>query len=174
MCEHPLLITSFIMDYDFRENNASTKKLRKILSDVSKKQRQQRINLNIQITFLTWFMEFLGFFLLAFGSFVLTHKSSVTTLCLQIFTELFYFVFVPSMLLINSDEFKERILESNLFLFINGIFHRLIVCHEEYHRNQNDDVEPGNQNFGENDRCNEDGADHDRNTERWTSSSGDN
>ena len=119
-------------------------------------------------------MEFMGFFLLALGTLILERKSTVTTLCLQIFTQIFYLVFVPSTLLINSEDFKERIIESTWFLSINEIFNRLIVCHEEYHRNQNDDVEPGNKNFGENDRCNEDGADHDRNTERRTSSSGDN
>ena len=76
-------------------------------------------------------MEFLGFFMIFLGSFILGHKNTALTLCLQIITMLFYYVLVPSMILINGDDFKVRILSSTLFHAFDRIFHRLIVKDEE-------------------------------------------
>jgi predicted permease len=137
------------MFYFVRENQSSVKKLRKSLSNASKKQTRQRINLNIQITFLNWLMEFFGFFFIFLGSFILGHKNAVLTLCLQILTVLFYYVLVPSMYLINGDDCKDRILSSNLFNAIDGIFHHLIMknkeCNEE--QSEHDDVGKNVQNM---------------------------
>ena len=92
------------------------KKLRKLLSDDSKDRRSRRNVLSIQITILGWLVEWAGFAVLAVGSYLLGNKNNTVTMTLQSITMLFYVVFLPCSVLINSSEVKERIAESNFYL----------------------------------------------------------
>ena len=96
-------------------------KLRKILDDSSKARRHRRINLNIQITFLSWIMEVLGFFFPFLGLFVLGHGNVLVNHLLQTITALFYFAIVPSMYLINSSDFKAYIVDSQFYLNLDKL-----------------------------------------------------
>ena len=92
------------------------KKLRKLLSDDQKNRRSRRNVLSIQITILGWLVEWAAFFTLVVGSYILGNKNNTVTMTLQCVTMLFYVIFLPGSLLINSSEVKERIAESNLYL----------------------------------------------------------
>ena len=92
------------------------KKLRKLLSDDSKNRRSRRNVLSIQITILGWLVELAAFLTLVLGSYILGNKNNTVTMTLQSITMLFYAIFLPCSLLINSSEVKERIAESNLYL----------------------------------------------------------
>ena len=92
------------------------KKLRKVLSDDQKNRRSRRNVLSIQITILGWLVEWAGFLTLVVGSFILGNKNKTVTMTLQCVTMLFYVIFLPCSLLINSSEVKEQIAESSLYL----------------------------------------------------------
>ena len=92
------------------------KKLRKLLSDDQKNRRSRRNVLSIQITILGWLVEWAAFFTLVVGSYILGNKNNTVTMTLQCVTMLFYVIFLPGSLLINSSEVKERIAESNFYL----------------------------------------------------------
>ena len=92
------------------------KKLRKLLSDDSKNRRSRRNVLSIQITILGWLVELAAFLTLVLGSYILGNKNNTVTMTLQSITMLFYAIFLPCSLLINSSEVKERIAESDLYL----------------------------------------------------------
>ena len=96
-------------------------KLKKLLDDSSKARRLRRIYLNIQITFLTWLIEFVGFLLIVFGSFIFGYKNSYLTLFLQMFSALIYIVVIPSMYLLNSYDLKEQINNSNFYIAISKL-----------------------------------------------------
>ena len=90
-------------------------KLKKLLTDSSKAQRNRRNLLNILIQILSWLVEFVGCFTIFFGSFILGHKNSLVTQSLQTLTLLFYFVLLPSVILINGYSVKDSINESRFF-----------------------------------------------------------
>ena len=92
------------------------KKLRKLLSDDQKNRRSRRNVLSIQITILGWLVEWVAFFTLVVGSYILGNKNNTVTMTLQCVTMLFYVIFLPGSLLINSSEVKERIAESEFYL----------------------------------------------------------
>ena len=93
--------------------------LKKLLSDPAKAKRQRRINLNIQITILSWLVEFFSFFVIFLGAFILGNKNSKVTLAMQTLTSFLYFVVVPSMYLVNSKKFKAVVLESKIYSAFN-------------------------------------------------------
>ena len=95
--------------------------LKKLLSDPAKAKRQRRINLNIQITILSWLVEFLSFFVIFLGSFILGNRNSKVTLAMQTLTAFCYFVVVPSMYLVNSNNFKTVVLESKIYSALNSL-----------------------------------------------------
>ena len=90
-------------------------KLHKLLSDSSKARRHLRRVLNIQITLLAWFVEFVGFFVFVLGSYLLGEKSSLTTFILQILSYALNFIIVPCIFLINNDQFKTNVLDSKWY-----------------------------------------------------------
>ena len=101
--------------FHFRVDKDQMLKLHKLLSDSSKARRHLRRVLNIQITLLAWFVEFVGFFVFVLGSYLLGEKSSLTTFILQILSYALNFIIVPCIFLINNDQFKTHILESKWY-----------------------------------------------------------
>ena len=100
-------------------------RLRKSLSKSSKAGRNRRNILNIHITFFAWLAEFFGFLALVFGSFILGHKNTTVTMILQTFTMTIYAIVLQCIVLINSSEVKDQIVESNWYMeFVNWIGHQ--------------------------------------------------
>ena len=95
------------------------KNLKKLLSDPAKAKRRRRINLNIQITILSWLVEFLSFFVIFLGTFILGNRNSKVTLAMQTLTAFCYFLVVPSMYLVNGNNFKTVVLESKIYSAFN-------------------------------------------------------
>ena len=123
--------------YIYRQHNESMIKLRKVLSKLHQDIRHRRKLINIHITILSWLVEFFGFFLIALGSFILGHGSSVRTLCLQAFTCLFYFVCLPCTILINDSDLKMTLAENKYYKNILSIFN----CNESAIDQHGDDLE---------------------------------
>ena len=95
-------------------------KLKKLLNDSKKARRNRRNTLNIQITILGWSVEFLGFLMVFLGTVIIGHEDSMTTLCLQTMTLIVYFIALPSTVLLNGSDMKDRIVDSIMYIsFIN-------------------------------------------------------
>ena len=92
----------------YRSHKESMKRLPKLLSKSSKARRRRQHLLNIQITTLAWIAEFLGFFVIFLGSFILGHENAVVTLSLQTLTMIIFFIACPSVYLINSSKDIEK------------------------------------------------------------------
>ena len=86
-----------------------------MLNDSSVQRRHQRIMLNIHISFLAWLTEFLGFFLMFLGMYVVGHENNIVTYSMQTLTLIVYFNLLPSILLMNSSEFKDFVSESPMY-----------------------------------------------------------
>ena len=97
-------------------------KLKKLLSATSKSRRHRRNILNILITVLAWFVEFLGFTTVFLGTHILGHQDNITNLTLQTLTNILYFIAVPSVLLINDFDLKTKITESFWYSSLLGFF----------------------------------------------------
>ena len=104
-----------------RAHKQNMKNLKKLLSDPAKAKRQRRINLNIQITILSWLVEFLSFFVIFLGTFILGNRNSKVTLAMQTLTAFCYFLVVPSMYLVNSNNFKTVVLESKIYSVFSSL-----------------------------------------------------
>ena len=102
-----------------RTHKENMKNLKKLLSDPAKAKRGRRINLNIQITILSWLVEFFSFFIIFLGAFILGNKNSKVTLGMQTLTAFCYLIVVPSMYLLNTNKFKAVILESKIYSAFN-------------------------------------------------------
>ena len=97
-------------------------KLRKLLSSTSRSRRNRKNILNIQITILSWLVEFTGFLLVFLGSFILRRKDSIVTGSMQTFTFFVYFVMVPSVFLVNDPYIKGMIVESRWYIRLLDFF----------------------------------------------------
>ena len=91
-------------------------KLKKLLSDDSKNRRSRRNVLSIQITILGWLVELVGYLTLVVGAHILGHGNNTVTMTLQCITVLFYAIFLPFSVLVNTSEFKEKIADSQKYL----------------------------------------------------------
>ena len=107
--------TLFFINLHFRTHKAAIIKLKKILSKSSKARRHRRNLLNIQITTLAWFIEFLGFYSFLLGSFILGHTNTSVTFLLQVLTTILNFILLPCIFLISSSQFKAIIADSNWY-----------------------------------------------------------
>ena len=110
-------------------------KLKNLLSDGSRALRHQRNVLNLLITMFAWLVELFGGLTLVLGSFIFGHGNSIVTLALQTLSLSFYFVILPCTLLINSDEWKEAILEYKWY----PQFVRVLDSYTSCRAGQNDD-----------------------------------
>ena len=108
----------FFINLRFRTHKESIIKLKKLLSKSSKARRHRRNLLNIQITTLAWFIEFLGFYTFLLGSFILGHTDTSVTFLLQVLTTIFNFILLPCIFLISSSQFKNIIADSNWYLVL--------------------------------------------------------
>ena len=130
--------------FHFRVDKDQMLKLHKLLTDSSKARRHLRRVLNIQITLLAWFVEFVGFFVFVLGSYLLGEKSSLTTFILQILSYALNFIIVPCIFLINNDQFKTHILESKWYQALNKKFSPLPTYQNEENdeEGQQEDARP--------------------------------
>ena len=108
-----------------------------MLNDSSVQRRHQRIMLNIHISFLAWLTEFLGFFLMFLGMYVVGHENNIVTYSMQALTLIVYFNLLPSVLLMNSSEFKDFASESLLYERFLNLFNWQF--REDLDKEENDD-----------------------------------
>ena len=104
-------------------------KLKKILPDASKNYRSRRNVLSIQITILGWLVELFGFLTFVLGSFILGNKTKTVTMILQVIMSIFYGIFLPCTVLLNSSEVKDKMAKSSLYLSFLSLF----GCLPKYH-----------------------------------------
>ena len=105
-----------IVNFYFRTQKKTLKRLKKTLSASSKSRRHQRNMLNIMVTVLAWLIELFGFLFVFIGTHILGHQNQVVNLLLQTLTNFFYFVLVPLFLLINDTDKKGRFAESQWYV----------------------------------------------------------
>ena len=111
-------------------------KLHTLLSESAKARRYRRTVLNLQITFLAWVIEFVGFFVIFLGTFILGHENNIVNYSLQTLTIFIYFIALPSTFLINNTKFKIFIAESNWYSTFLNIFN----CQYHDHLEENDNA----------------------------------
>ena len=116
-------------------------KLRKLLSATSRSRRNRKNILNIQMTILSWLVEFTGFLLVFLGSFIFRGKDSIVTGSMQTFTFFVYFVMVPSVFLVNDPYIKGIIIESSWYIKLLDMF-RLDPEFEQYDEEDEDEIPP--------------------------------
>ena len=97
-------------------------KLKKLLNDSKRARRNRRNTLNIQITFLGWSVEFLGFLMVFLGTVIIGHEDNMITLCLQTMTLIVYFIALPSTVLLNGSDMKDRIVDSIFYISFTSLF----------------------------------------------------
>ena len=98
-------------------------RLRKLLTDSTKARRNRCNILNIQITILTWLVEFVGFFGIVLGSMVLGHENKIVTFCLQTASMIIYFIILPYIFLINeTSHLKHVIVDSHWYRKFMNLF----------------------------------------------------
>ena len=112
---------SIIFTNIFRTHKNNMRNLKKLLSDSGKVKRRRRMQLSIQITILSWSVESLSFFVIFLGTFILGNKNSIVTLSLQTLTAFCYLFIVPSMYLVSSNDFKQKILDNKVYLAFNNM-----------------------------------------------------
>ena len=119
-----------------REHKASMVKLRNLLDDTAKTRRHHKNLLNVQVTFLAWFAESMGFLIIFLGTFVLGHENNLVNFCMQTLTLVVYFNILPCVFLIkDSSELKINILDSSWYNHILVMF----CC--QYNKEEDDVVQ---------------------------------
>ena len=117
------------------EHKASMVKLTNLLDDSAKARRHHKNLLNVQVTFLAWFAESMGFLIIFLGTFVLGHENNVVNFCMQTLTLVVYFNILPCVFLIkDSSELKINILDSSWYDKILNMF----CCH--YNKKDDNEV----------------------------------
>ena len=111
-------------------------KLRSLLDDSAKARRHHKNLLNVQVMFLAWFVETMGFLIIFLGTFVSGHENNVVNFCMQTLTLVVYFNILHCVFLIkDSSELKINILDSSWYDKILVMF----CCH--YNKKDDDVVE---------------------------------
>ena len=85
------------------------------LNDSHKARRHRRNMLNIQITFLAWLFETIGFFILFLGQFILGHENNIVIFSMQTLSVMIYFNILPSILILNDTNLKNVIVDSQWY-----------------------------------------------------------
>ena len=96
-------------------------RLHQLLSESSKVRRRQRTILNIQITIIGWLVEVLGFLTIFIGSFILGHENDFATLILQTLSLLFYFIIIPSVIILTDTKSRSLILDSSWYTRLGNL-----------------------------------------------------
>ena len=97
-------------------------KMRKFLADSTKARRNRRYLLNIQITIFTWLVEFILFFGIFIGMFIVGQDNSNTSDILYLFTLIISFIILPSMILFSGSHLKSMIVDCNWYLMLINTF----------------------------------------------------
>ena len=106
-------------------------KLRNLLDDSAKARRHHKNLLNVQVTFLAWFAESMGFLIIFLGTFVLGHENNVVNFCMQTLTLVVYFNILPCVFLIkDSSELKIDILDSSWYDMSAGLVQALLSLYK--------------------------------------------
>ena len=104
--------------------------------------------LNIHITFFAWITEFIGFFFIFLGQFVLGHDNNLINYSLQTLTIMVYFNFLPCIFLLNTDEFKD-------FMTDNPYYRKFLFLFN-WHYKMDSEIEENVNNVAEQQNSNED------------------
>ena len=135
-------------------------KLKKLLSNSSKARRHRRKILNVQITFLAWLVESIGFLVIFLGTFILGHENNIFNFCMQTLTLIIYFILLPLVFLINDFDIKSTIADSHTYERILNMFHcnytnsidgnaeNSVVAHQIQNENESNAVVANEDNFG--------------------------
>ena len=111
-------------------------KLRNLLDDSAKARRHHKNLLNVQVTFLAWFAESMGFVIIFLGTFVLGHENNVVNFCMQTLTLVVYFNILPCVFLLkDSSELKIKIVDSSWYDKI------LVICCCHYNKKEDEVVQ---------------------------------
>ena len=92
-------------------------KLKDILTKSTKTIRNKRHLINIHVTILAWLVEFLGFFIVFIGHYVIGHKKNFIIQFLELAC---YCIVLPYVYLINDTKEKIKIADS-------GWYHRTLM-----------------------------------------------
>jgi len=98
--------------------------------------------------------EFIGFFLIFLGTFILGHGNAVVTLILQSFTIFIFFNLVPSIYLINDSDLKAELAETQIYFNFLRFFKSEKVdpkIFEDKNENENDSIQENDPNIELND-----------------------
>ena len=98
------------------------RKLRKSLSEASTARRHRRNLLNIQITSFAWLVEFVAFLFLFISKLILRNESNISEFVLVQLGISIYVIILPSIYLINDDNVKGSILESDWYETVLRVF----------------------------------------------------
>ena len=98
-------------------------KLKKLLTTSSKARRHRRKILNVQITFLAWLVESIGFLVIFLGTFILGHENNIFNFFMQTITLIIYFILLPFVFLLNDFDIKSTIADSHTYEKILNMFH---------------------------------------------------
>ena len=93
---------------------------------------------------LGWLTEFIGFFLIFLGSFILGHGNAVVTLILQSFTIFIFYNIVPCIYLINDSDLKAELAETETYFNFLRFFKSEKVdpkIFEDKNKSENDPIE---------------------------------
>ena len=118
-----IFLLSFQVISVYREHKDSMVRLRKLLTDSAKAKRHRRKILNVQVTFLAWLVESVGFLVIFLGTFILGHESNTFNFFMQTLTLTIYFNILPCMFLMNDSDIKSIIVTSNFYDTLLTIFH---------------------------------------------------
>ena len=108
--------------YIFREHKKSMANLRKLIPTSKKALRHRRNLINIQITILSWWIEFLSYSCLFLASYLLGHDNNIINYCMQTIGLVLYFIVLPCIILINDSNVKARMSESPWYIKMLKMF----------------------------------------------------
>ena len=94
-------------------------KLKNILTKSTKRTRTKRHLINIHVTILAWLVEFLGFFIVFVGHYVIGHNKNYIIQFLEL---LCYCIILPYVYLINDTEEKMKIADSGWYQLLLELF----------------------------------------------------
>ena len=102
-----------------------------MLKESTKYYRHHRIMMKIHITFLAWLAEFVGFFVIFVGTFVLGHENNLINFSLQTITIIVYFNLLPCVFLMNTPELKDFVSNGTFYEKLLNFFNWHYKSHSE-------------------------------------------
>ena len=84
------------------------------LSESARRRRNRQVNISIQMTILTWFLELITGIVALSIYFISGHNDSpqAANIVLVLFTHFLHFIIIPSAYILNTGVIKERIFEN--------------------------------------------------------------